>query len=135
MKNILVIEDDPFIRSNILEVLELSGYKVFGSTNGEDGLSMASEISPDLIICDIMMPRMDGFEVKKQLDINPRTKSIPFIFLTANADMKELRHGMAVGADDYITKPFLISDLLQSIQLRFEKVKRTALKKHFKLGH
>ncbi len=123
MKNILVIEDDPFIRSNIFEVLELSGYTVFTSNNGEDGLSMAFELSPDLIICDILMPKMDGYEVKNRLDKNPRTKSTPFIFLTANADMKELRHGMAVGADDYITKPFLIADLLKSIQLRFEKSK------------
>jgi two-component system, sensor histidine kinase and response regulator len=123
MKNILVIEDDPFIRSNIFEVLELSGYKVYTSTNGEEGLSMALNLNPDLIICDIMMPRMDGYEVKIHLDNNPRTKSTPFIFLTANADMKELRHGMAAGADDYITKPFSISDLLQSIQLRFDKLK------------
>ena len=123
MKNILVIEDDPFIRSNIIEVLELSGYKVFTSNNGEDGLSKALDLNPDLIICDILMPKMDGYEVKCRLDKNPRTKSTPFIFLTANADMKELRHGMAVGADDYITKPFLIADLLKSIQLRFEKLK------------
>lgn len=123
MKNILVIEDDPFIRSNIFEVLELSGYKVYTSADGEEGLSMALELNPDLIICDIMMPRLDGYEVKERLDKHPRTKTTPFIFLTANADMKELRHGMSVGADDYITKPFLIADLLQSVQLRFEKFK------------
>jgi DNA-binding LytR/AlgR family response regulator len=122
MKKILVIEDDPFIRENIYEVLELNKYKVFTASNGREGLSLAFEIEPDLIICDIMMPKMDGYEVKEALTRNLKTKSIPFIFLTAKAEVKELRYGMALGADDYITKPFEISDLVKSIQIRFEKI-------------
>lgn len=131
MKKILIIEDDPFIRENVFEVLELSGYKAFTASNGKEGIMLAFEIIPDLIICDIMMPKMDGYEVKDKLSQNPRTKSTPFIFLTAKAEIKELRYGMALGADDYITKPFEIADLLQSIKLRFEKIE--SIKELFKI--
>lgn len=122
MKRILIIEDDQFIRENVSEVLELSGYQVFSAVNGKEGLDLAFEIIPDLIICDIMMPIMDGYEVRKNLVENKKTKIIPFLFLTAKAELKELRHGMSLGADDYITKPFEIKDLLNSVQLRFEKI-------------
>jgi DNA-binding response OmpR family regulator len=121
MKRILVIEDDIFIRENIYEVLELSGYKVFAAANGKDGLNLAFELTPDLVICDIMMPLVDGFEVKLRLAENPVTADIPFIFLTAKTEIKEMRFGMTLGADDYITKPFEIRDLINSVQLRFDK--------------
>ena len=111
MKKILIIEDDPLIRENIFEVLELNNYKTFIAANGKEGVDLALQILPDLIICDIMMPLMDGFEVKEELSKDPRTKFTPFIFLTAKAETKEIRHGMALGADDYITKPFEIADL------------------------
>lgn len=122
MKRILIIEDDPFIRENVFEVLELSGYKAIASQNGEEGLVAAFKYEPDLIICDIMMPKMDGYKVREVLSEDSKTKTIPFIFLTARTEIKELRYGMALGADDYITKPFEIKDLLNSIQLRFEKI-------------
>lgn len=122
MKKILIIEDDQFIRENVSEVLELSGYTVYSAVNGKEGLNLAIEILPDLIICDIMMPVMDGYEVRANLIENKKTKIIPFLFLTAKAELKEMRRGMSLGADDYITKPFEIKDLLKSVQLRFEKI-------------
>jgi len=122
MKKILIIEDDLFIRENVFEVLELSGYDVYAAANGKEGLDKAFEIMPDLIICDIMMPIMDGYEVRTKLAENLRTKAIPFVFLTAKTEIKELRHGMSLGADDYITKPFEVKDLLTSVGLRFEKI-------------
>lgn len=129
MKKILVIEDDLFIRENVYEVLELSGYKVFAASNGKEGLALALGLRPDLIICDIMMPLMDGFELKQCLTENSATKDTPFIFLSAKTELKELRFGMALGADDYITKPFEIKDLLNSVKLRFDKIER--IKKQF----
>ncbi len=122
MKKILIIEDDQFIRENVSEVLELSGYTVYSAVNGKEGFDLAIEILPDLIICDIMMPVMDGYEVRTKLNENKKTKVIPFLFLTAKAELKEMRHGMSLGADDYITKPFEIKDLLKSVELRFEKI-------------
>lgn len=117
MKQILVIEDDLFIRENIYEALELSGYDVITASNGKEGLDLAFEHIPDLIVCDIMMPLADGFEVKESLSLNPATKNIPFIFLSAKTEIKELN----TGADDYITKPFEIKDLLTSVKHRFDK--------------
>lgn len=125
MKRILVIEDDLFIRENIYEVLELSGYNVFTASNGKEGLDLAFELTPDLIVCDIMMPLADGFEVKERLSLNPSTKNIPFIFLSAKTETKELSMGITLGADDYITKPFEIKDLLKSIKIRFNKLEDT----------
>ncbi len=122
MRRSLIIEDDSFIRENVSEALRLSGYETFAASNGKEGLEIALKIIPDLIICDIMMPIMDGYEVKKALGEKTETKSIPFIFLTAKAETKELRYGMALGADDYIVKPFEIKDLLKSIEMRFEKI-------------
>jgi DNA-binding response OmpR family regulator len=125
MKQILVIEDDLFIRENVCEALELSGYDVITASNGKEGLDLAFEQIPDLIVCDIMMPLADGFEVKESLSLNSATKNIPFIFLSAKTEIKELN----TGTDDYITKPFEIKDLLTSVKRRFDKPEEIILEK------
>jgi len=120
MKKVLIIEDDVFIRENISEILELSGYRAITATNGNEGLFIALEQLPDLIICDIMMPYMDGYELKKHLSENEAAKNIPFIFLTAKTEIKEQHRGLSLGADDYITKPFEVKYLLKSVKDRLK---------------
>lgn len=121
MKKILVIEDEPSVRANILEILELEDYNGIGAENGLIGVLWALEHIPDLIICDVMMPELDGYGVLTTLRQDPLTATIPFIFLTAKADKTDLRQGMELGADDYLTKPFTSDELLNSIAVRFEK--------------
>lgn len=118
---ILVIEDQDDVRENIVELLELSHYKVASAPNGKQGVKMALENPPDLILCDIMMPEMDGYEVLYLLMKNPTTNSLPFIFLTAKAEKEDFRKGMNLGADDYITKPYEEMELLRAIERRLEK--------------
>lgn len=122
MKKILLIEDNDEIRENTSEILELSNYKVFTASNGKIGVEVAFEQKPDLIVCDIMMPVMDGYSVLMTLQKNPETQNIPFIFLTAKTERSDIRKGMQLGADDYITKPFEGSELLSAIETRFKKV-------------
>src|SRR5699024_5562556 len=112
MKKILIIEDDEILKDNTAELLELSGYEVMTASNGTDGVEQAKTHNPDLIICDIMMRKMDGYEVLESLTANESTRYIPFIFLTAKTEHREIRKGMDMGADDYLTKPFDESDLL-----------------------
>jgi len=121
MKNILVIEDNPDVNENICEILELSGYRVKSAPNGKVGVELALSDLPDLILCDVMMPQLDGYGVLKILSKNEKSASIPFLFLTAKSEMKDLRKGMNLGAADYILKPFDDADLLESIALRLEK--------------
>lgn len=121
MEKILVIEDHQIVCKNIKRLLEKEGYSVITAENGSDGLRLAFEELPDVIICDIMMPGMDGYEVIKKLGSDSRTSVIPFIFLTARAEMADLRHGMELGADDYLVKPFKAGDLLNAIKVRLEK--------------
>ena len=121
MKTILVIEDNKVVRENTAEILELADYKVFTAANGKIGLELAVKHKPDLIICDIMMPELDGYGVVHLLSRNPQTSSIPFIFLTAKAETADFRKGMDMGADDYITKPFESVQLLNAVDLRFKK--------------
>jgi CheY-like chemotaxis protein/CRP-like cAMP-binding protein len=121
MKKILVIEDNLEVRENICEILELSGYEVFSAENGKLGVQEALDKMPDLIICDVMMPVLDGFGTLKILHKNPKTTHIPFIFLTAKAEKDDFRKGMNLGADDYITKPFTDVELLEAIEIRLEK--------------
>lgn len=121
MKKILLVEDNHDIRDNISELLELSGYDMYTSENGKDGIKKALEVLPDLIICDIMMPGMDGYEVLHILSRNPKTSHIPFLFLSAKSEAKDLRKGMNLGADDYLTKPFEELDLLNAIESRFKR--------------
>lgn len=123
MKNIkiLVIEDEQNVRDNIEILLEEERYDVFTAENGHKGIKLAKEIMPDLIICDIMMPEKDGYEVIRTLSKDPKTFGIPFLFLTAKIGNDEFRKGMNLGADDYLTKPFKTDDLLDSIKVRLEK--------------
>lgn len=118
---ILLIEDNPDIRENTQELLELSDYEVEVAENGKEGVKKAKDLLPDLIVCDIMMPELDGYGVLNILNKNPQTASIPFIFLTAKAEKDDFRKGMTLGADDYLTKPFDETDLLNAIENRLRK--------------
>lgn len=125
-KKVLFIEDDPNLLNNVKEILEEEEYIVKTEIDGESGIKTAFEWSPDIIICDIAIPLKNGYEVLQEVVSNQKTKSIPFIFLTAKVEKDDIRRGMKLGADDYIFKPFEINDLLNSIHLRLEKaIKRT----------
>ncbi|WP_282111401.1 response regulator [Maribacter stanieri] len=121
MKRILLIEDDKALRENTEELLELCGYNVTTASNGRIGIEAAIENLPDIIICDIMMPEVDGYGVLENLSNNEKTKQIPFIFLSAKTEHKEIRKGMDLGADDYLTKPFEEEDLTSAIESRLAK--------------
>lgn len=121
MKKILVIEDEPLVRANILQILEFEDFDVVGAENGLLGALWAQEKLPDLIICDVMMPEINGYEVLDALRQNSMTATIPFIFLTAMADKADVRRGMELGADDYLTKPFTADELLTAIAARLTK--------------
>lgn len=118
---ILLIEDSPEMRENTAEILELSGYKVYTAEDGNEGVEKAKKLQPDLIICDIMMPELDGYGVLYRLQKEAQTASIPFIFLSAKAEKGDVRKGMNMGADDYLTKPFDEADLINAIQSRLQK--------------
>lgn len=120
-KRIVLIEDNQAVRENIQEILELANYTVFAAPNGKKGVDIVTKEHPDLIICDIMMPELDGYGVLHLLGKNPKTSSIPFIFLTAKADRTDFRKGMEMGADDYITKPFDDIELLNAVETRLRK--------------
>lgn len=121
MKHLLLIEDNNEIRENTAEILELAGYKVRTAENGKVGVEQALQEKPDLIICDIMMPVLDGYGVLHLLNKNPELTGIPFIFLTAKAERSDFRKGMEMGADDYITKPFSDIELLNAVESRIKK--------------
>ena len=121
MKHLLLIEDNIEIRENTAEILELAGYKVRTAENGKIGVELALQQKPDLIICDIMMPVLDGYGVLHLLNKNPELTGIPFIFLTAKAERNDFRKGMEMGADDYITKPFNDIELLNAVESRLKK--------------
>src|SRR5664279_2639844 len=121
MTKILVIEDEGILRDEICEWLTLEDYEAFGAADGIEGVSEAFHRQPDLIICDITMPRLDGHGVLLELRANPASADIPFIVVTARAAYEDVRRGMDLGADDYITKPFTRLELLQAIQTRLEK--------------
>lgn len=121
MNKILIIEDNTAVRENLEEILELADYNVISAENGKSGIELAKSQHPDLIICDIMMPELDGYGVLRILSKRPETATIPFIFLTAKTEKSDLRRGMNLGADDYITKPFEEDDLLEAIETRLAK--------------
>jgi signal transduction histidine kinase len=121
MKKILVVEDAQALRRDIIEMLGYEGYDVEGAENGLAGVERARAYHPDLIICDIMMPGMDGFGVLETLRSDPTTSTIPFIFLTARTERMDMRHGMELGADDYLTKPFTAAELITTVQTRLNK--------------
>jgi len=122
MKKLLLIEDDVTVRENTAELLELSNYDVITASNGKLGIDKAKQEVPDIIICDIMMPEIDGYGVLEALSKNPSTLNIPFIFLSAKTEHKDIRKGMDLGADDYLTKPFEEEELLSAIESRLAKV-------------
>jgi len=120
-KKVLIIEDNNDIRENVVEILELAGYEVTDANNGKTGVELALKNPPDIILCDIMMPELDGYGVLYMLNKNPEISAIPFIFLTAKAERIDFRKGMEMGADDYLTKPFDDMDLLNAIESRLKK--------------
>lgn len=132
MKKILLIEDNDDIRENTAEILELANYKVITAANGKEGVEMALEHLPDLIVCDIMMPVLDGYGVLHAIHKNELVKNTPFIFLTAKTERTDQRKGMDLGADDYITKPFDGTELLNAVDSRLKKVE--LLRKEFSNG-
>jgi DNA-binding response OmpR family regulator len=121
MKKILLIEDHKEIRENTAEILELAGYEVFASENGKIGVEIARENPPDLVVCDIMMPVLDGFGVLHLFRRDDFLSQIPFIFMTAKAERADQRKAMELGADDYLTKPFTELELLAAVEARFQK--------------
>ena len=121
-KTILVIDDNNDIRENTAEILELAGYKTFTAENGKRGVEVAIKEKPSVIICDIMMPELDGYGVLHLLRKNKDTQNIPFIFLTAKTERGDFRKGMEMGADDYITKPFDDIELLNAVEVRLKRV-------------
>ena len=121
MKKILIIEDNQDVRENTADILELAGYELCTAENGKIGVEMARKMLPDFIICDIMMPELDGYEVLEELNKSTETSVIPFIFLTAKTEKVDFRKGMNLGADDYLTKPFTEKELLDTIESRLSK--------------
>ena len=124
MARILILEDDENVRLPVVDVLEAEGYTVLSASNGKEGLKLARREKPDLIISDIMMPELDGYGVFEALQEDPITAVIPFMFLTAKTDPADIRQGLGLGVDDYLTKPFDPEDLLDSVKIRLDKYKR-----------
>ena len=129
MKNILILEDNKDVRENTAELLEIAGFSVSTAVNGKLGVEIATQLLPDMILCDIMMPELNGFEVLSILNENTETSKIPFIFLTAKTEKADMRKGMNLGADDYLTKPFTEKELLDAIESRLKR--HDFLKKEF----
>jgi CheY-like chemotaxis protein/anti-sigma regulatory factor (Ser/Thr protein kinase) len=121
---ILVIEDERFIRENIEELLQARGYHVHAASNGVEGVEKAIKHAPDLVVCDVMMPKMDGFKVLEQIRNTESIQNTPFIFLTAKIDKSDIRQGMGLGADDYLTKPFSGKELAKAIESRLERYEK-----------
>ncbi|MET6989905.1 response regulator [Sediminicola arcticus] len=132
MKTVLLIEDDLALRENTQELLELASYNVITAPNGKLGIQYALNNMPDIVVCDIMMPEIDGYGVLEALTSNEKTNQIPFIFLSAKTEHKEIRKGMDLGADDYLTKPFEEEDLFSAIESRLAKAQILAQIEHKK---
>ena len=121
MKRILVIEDQPDMRENLVMILEMENYSVSHAEDGRGGLDLAQKEIPDLVLCDVMLPDLNGHEVLRTLRTDPKTARIPFIFLTGKGERKDQRAGMNLGADDYLIKPVTASDLLASVAARLTR--------------
>ncbi len=121
---LLIIEDNEEVRENLAEILELYGYEVITANHGLEGVKLALSNIPDLILCDVMMPELDGYGVLNLLTENEKTAAIPFVFITARTEKEDIRRGMNLGADDYITKPFYKDELLQVVGTRLKKAAR-----------
>ena len=126
MNKILIIEDEPEMRRNLATLLRLEGFTPVTASNGREGVTLAQAERPDLVLCDVMMPELDGYGVLKTLHDEPATMNIPFIFLTAKGERTDVRSGMNLGADDYLTKPVDKHDLLQSIRTRLARAEQLA---------
>jgi DNA-binding NarL/FixJ family response regulator len=126
MKKVLVIEDEPEMRRNLVTILRMEGYDPLAAEHGRAGVQLATAQPPDLILCDVMMPHLDGHAVLQELRGDPRTALIPFIFLTAKGERDDLRSGMNLGADDYLTKPVVKEELLQAIEARLRRSEQQA---------
>ncbi len=127
MKKILVIEDDPEMRRNLTTILRLEKFHPLAAENGRVGVELAKKEKPDLILCDVMMPELDGYGVIAALHADAGTVTIPFIFLTAKGEKPDVRAGMNLGADDYLTKPVAKTDLLAAIRSRLERATQQAV--------
>jgi DNA-binding NarL/FixJ family response regulator len=133
MKTILVIEDEPEMRRNITTLLRFKGYKPVAAENGRIGVDAARRERPDLILCDVMMPELDGYGVLRALQADPDLSFTPFIFLTAKGEKEDLRSGMNLGADDYLTKPVGNEDLVNAIETRLQRAaKQERARREFK---
>jgi len=131
MKRVLVIEDEPEMRRNITALLRYKEYEPIAAENGRIGVELARREKPDLILCDVMMPELDGYGVLRALQADATLASIPFIFLTAKGEKDDLRSGMNLGADDYLTKPVANNELVQAIEARLSRSSRQ-VKREFK---
>lgn len=134
MKKILVIEDTDNVRENIIEILENENYEVYSAENGKIGVELAISVQPDLVLCDIMMPVMDGYETLKEMRKNVVTATVPFIFLSAKNTPQDLRLGMELGADDYIPKPFTMEELVGGVSMRLKRAAEFVEKSEEKLN-
>jgi DNA-binding NarL/FixJ family response regulator len=126
MKKILVIEDEPAMRANLRDILELENFHPMLAANGREGIAVAKRDIPDLILCDVMMPEQDGYEVLAALRADKATSWIPFVFLTAKGERLDVRTGMNLGADDYLVKPVKVDDLLEAMAARLERAQQQA---------
>lgn len=126
MNKILVIEDEPEMRRNLTTILKLESFKALSAENGRIGVELAKKERPDVILCDVMMPELDGHGVLQALRGDPATAAIPFIFLTAKGEKRDVRDGMNLGADDYLTKPVAKADLLNAITSRLARAAQQA---------
>lgn len=127
MKKILVIEDEPEMRRNLITILRLENYQPFSAEDGRAGVALALQENPDLVLCDVMMPELDGYGVLKALRENAATEATPFIFLTAKGEKPDIRAGMNLGADDYLTKPVAKADLLDAIASRLKRAAQSVV--------
>lgn len=123
---ILVIEDEPEMRRNLVTILRLEGFEPLAARHGREGVELARRESPDLVLCDVMMPELDGHAVLKELQSDPLTMNIPFVFLTARGEKADVRGGMNLGADDYLTKPVDKADLLRAVHTRLSRAEQLA---------
>jgi two-component system, sensor histidine kinase and response regulator len=121
MTKILIIDDETLLREEVMEWLTMTGYEVIGAADGLEGVNLALTHLPDVILCDIAMPRLDGYDVMVQVRANTLTQLTPFIYMTARAGLEDIRKGMSLGADDYITKPFTYQQLIQALETRLAK--------------
>lgn len=123
-KKILVIEDDSKVRQGLKLILEMNGFQVILAQNGSEGVMFAKKSMPDLILCDVMMPGMDGYQVIEILSSEPKTEIIPFLFLTAKVEVTDIRNGLKLGADDYLLKPIKENELINAINTRLRKISK-----------